>query len=132
VYKSVYDNRDVLVGKDVTLFVMGSYAGGDNSFDTGSPLEYFCDWNEIMDLVTGLRCKLGWHTWTHPDLTGLAYSDLIREVTPPFPMDYFAYPYGKFNARVIRAVKSTGFKEAWSVFCGDGTGFQRRRRYLNW
>lgn len=132
VYRSIYDNKDILVGKDVTLFVIGDYVGQDNHFDVGLPREHFCDWNEIMKLVITLGCKLGWHTWSHPDLTTLAYGDVIRQVTPPFRMDHFAYPYGRFNAKVIEAVRDAEFKEAWGVFSGDSTAYQRRRRYLNW
>lgn len=132
VYKSIYDNMDILAGKDVTLFVMGDYVGLDNHFDAGQIVERLCNWSEIIELVTKFKCKMGWHTWSHPDLTALAYQDVVREITPPFPMDYFAYPYGKFNAHVIEAVRRAGFKEAWGVFRGDGTAYQRTRRYLNW
>jgi hypothetical protein len=130
IYRNVYENRDLLEGKDVTLFVMGSYVGKDNAFDVGMPLERLCDWNEIMELVTDFGCKLGWHTWTHPDLTKVSPEVLKREVTPPFPMERFAYPYGRYNAAVIAAVRAAGFSDAWSVTQGNDTPFQRRRRYL--
>jgi peptidoglycan/xylan/chitin deacetylase (PgdA/CDA1 family) len=44
---------------------------------------------------------------------------MVREITPPFPMDYFAYPYGRFNQVVVDVVKQAGFKEAWSVNQGS-------------
>jgi peptidoglycan/xylan/chitin deacetylase (PgdA/CDA1 family) len=44
---------------------------------------------------------------------------MIKEITPPFPMDYFAYPYGRFNQVVVDIVKQAGFKEAWSVTQGS-------------
>lgn len=130
VYKNVYEHRDVLRGKNSILFVTGAYVGKDNSFDVGMPREMFCDWNEIMELVIDFGCKLGWHTWTHPDLTRLSAEEALREIKPPFPMDYFAYPYGRYNASVINAVKAAGFKDAWSVTQGNGQPFQRRRNYL--
>lgn len=132
VYKNVYENRMCLADKDVTLFVMGDYVGADNStIDPDRPLEYFCDWNEIMEMVTMYNCKLGWHTWSHPDLTEVNDERLRKEVTPPFPMETFAYPYGKFDDRVIEAVKAAGYKEAYSVERTDGTQYTKVRTYLH-
>jgi hypothetical protein len=34
-------------------------------------------------------------------------------------MDYFAYPYGRFNQLVIDCVKEAGFKQAYSVTQGS-------------
>lgn len=130
VYKNVHDYRELLLGKDVTLFVTGDYVGKDNSFDTPMPLEKFCDWSEIMDLVVNYKCKLGWHTWSHKDLTTLPYDKIVKEVTPPFPMETFAYPYGRFNADCVRAVKEAGFKKAYSVTQGNENEFTLFRNYL--
>jgi hypothetical protein len=42
----------------------------------------------------------------------------MKEVTPPFFMKYFAYPYGTYNDLVIECVKEAGFKMAYSVHQG--------------
>jgi peptidoglycan/xylan/chitin deacetylase (PgdA/CDA1 family) len=149
VYLNVWENRDILKGKDVTLFVMGAYVGKDNSFDAGMPLERYCTWEQILELVDDYGCKLGWHTETHPDLTALpSHSDLpgmavIKEVMPPaaivddagnerpFPKKVFAYPYGRFNNEVKKIVELCGYDEAWSVTQGDGSRFAKVRTYLN-
>ena len=131
-YSTVWFNQNVLLDRDVTLFVTGSFVGGNNRFDDPMPFETFCDWNQIMQMVIQYGCRLGWHTWTHKDLTLISDAELLYEVTPPFPMDHFAYPYGKFNANVIEAVRTAGFKTAWGVFDGDNSDFQKTRRYLNW
>lgn len=131
VYRNVWENREILIGKDVYLFPMGQYVGRDNSFDFKQPREQLCSWNEIMRLVIDYKCKLGWHTWTHPDLTQIENDEqLRREITPPFPMPYFAYPYGKFNDRVIEMVKQAGFEKAFGVFDGNNTDYQLTRAYL--
>lgn len=129
VYRNVYENKHLLEGKDVILFVTGNYVGGNNYFDVGMPLEKFCTWNELFKMQND-GAEIGWHTWTHPDLTKLNDEELEREVTPPFPMNSFAYPYGRFDERVIKAVKKAGFKEAWSVTEGDGSQYQKLRKYL--
>lgn len=130
VYRSVYKYRHRLVGKDITLFITGDYVGKDNSFDEGQPLEKFCDWNEIMEIVKVTGAKLGWHSWSHSDLTKLDLYEVKREMTPPFPMDYFAYPYGKFDDVALVAAKALGYKRAYSVTQGNGSQYQLNRKYL--
>ncbi len=131
VYKNVWENRDILKGKKFILFVTGAYMGKGNSYDKGKmPYEKLCDWNEIMDLVK-MGGKLGWHTWTHPNLTRVRDKERLRkEIMPPFPMDYFAYPYGKFSQKAVEIVKEVGFKYAFSVRRSDGSKYQLKRKYL--
>lgn len=131
VYRNVYENRDILKGKQVILFVMGDYVGKDNSFDRGMPLEQLCTWKEIEELVKELGCEVGWHTWSHRNLKKLSDDEVRKEVTPPFPMDSFAYPHGRYDKRVIRIVKEVGFARAYGAgkYCG-GTHFEIKRRYL--
>lgn len=131
IYKNVWENREILKGKQFILFITGAYIGKDNVFDRGKmPFEEMCNWNQIMDLVM-MGGKLGWHTWTHPNLTRIRDENILRkEITPPFPMDYFAYPYGKFSQKAIEIVKDVGFKYAFSVRRGDGSRYQLKRKYL--
>lgn len=134
VYKSVYDFlspfKEELKGREMIFFVTGDYVGGDNSFDKGMPREEFCTWDEIVELITLYDAKLGWHSWSHKDLTKLSDEELEKEVMPPFPMQYFAYPHGEFDQRVMKAVVEAGYEDAWSVVQGNGTEFQRKRQYL--
>ena len=129
VYKNVYKNKDILKDKQVILFVMGDYIGGDNSFDTGMPHEQYCTMKELEELQS-IGCEIGWHTWSHRDLTKLSLSEIEKEVTPPFPMKKFAYPYGRFDAKIVEAVKRAGFEEAFGVYHTDGTQWTIQRPYL--
>lgn len=121
IYKSLYDNQDILKGKSGIFFVMGNYMGKDNSFDLPHvpKLERYCDMSMVMEMSVKFDFKLGWHTWSHPDLTKLRDDEIIKEITPPFPMDYFAYPYGIYDNRVIQLVKEAGYKKAYSVTQGS-------------
>jgi len=138
IYKSVYDNMDVLMNKSGIFFVMGDYIGKDNSFDLANvpKLEQYCTWDEIIHMTKLFDFKIGWHTWSHPDLTTLSESDIIKEITPPFAMDYFAYPYGRFNDKVVELVKKVGYKMAYSVTQGTmdlndpNYNYKIYRRYL--
>jgi peptidoglycan/xylan/chitin deacetylase (PgdA/CDA1 family) len=62
--------------------------------------------------------ELASHTLTHPDLTALSESTLAGEVTRSravlrarfgVPVDFFCYPAGRYDARVIRAVRRAGY-----------------------
>ncbi len=122
IYKSVYDNQDVLEGKSGIFFVMGNYVGMDNSFEYPihvPQIEQYCTWSEIREMTEKYNFVLGWHTWSHPDLTQIPRSEIVKEVTPPFPMDFFAYPYGRYNQTVVDCVKQAGFTKAWSVTQGS-------------
>lgn len=120
IYQSLYQNQDILKGKSGILFVMGNYIGKDNTFDLPHvpKLERYCDMGQVMELCVKYNFKVGWHTWSHPDLTTLPDSEVIKEITPPFQMDYFAYPYGIYDERIIRLVKEAGYKQAYSVTQG--------------
>ena len=63
--------------------------------------------------------ELGAHTTTHPDLTTLDADRLREEVEgsrtalrtafPGAPVDFFCYPYGRFDGTVAAAVQAAGF-----------------------
>lgn len=133
IYKNVFENKDILVGKDVYLFVMGDYIGKDNTFDLAHvpKLEEYCSLYELYILWKDYGCKLGWHTWSHPDLTTLSEDEIRKELTcPEIFREYLAYPYGRYDERVVRIAKEMGFKEAWSVTQGTDEPFKRVRTYL--
>jgi peptidoglycan/xylan/chitin deacetylase (PgdA/CDA1 family) len=62
--------------------------------------------------------EIGAHSLTHPDLTTLSGAQLRREVAGPKRMlerrfgievDFFCYPGGRFDARVVGEVKDAGY-----------------------
>jgi peptidoglycan/xylan/chitin deacetylase (PgdA/CDA1 family) len=73
----------------------------------------------------------GWqidaHTLTHPDLTSLDDRELAHEVAGSrrelrrlfgVPVDFFCYPGGSYDARVIAAVRRAGFLGATTTIDG--------------
>jgi peptidoglycan/xylan/chitin deacetylase (PgdA/CDA1 family) len=73
----------------------------------------------------------GWeveaHTLTHPDLTRLDEAELRRQVagsrtvirrTYHVPVDFFCYPAGRYDARVVAAVRAAGYLGATTVDFG--------------
>lgn len=131
IYKNVYENKEVLKGKKVIFFVMGNFMGKDNTFDLAyvPKLEKYCTWDEVIEMVTEFNAELGWHTWSHRDLTTLSEEEIRKDITPPFPMKTFAYPYGRYNDLVLKLVKEQ-YETAYSVDKTDGTKYTIPRNYL--
>jgi peptidoglycan/xylan/chitin deacetylase (PgdA/CDA1 family) len=81
---------------------------------------------QVRDLIAA-----GWevdaHTLTHPDLTAVDDERLTREVAGSrralrsrfgVPVDFFCYPSGRYDERVIVAVKRAGFLGATTTVPG--------------
>ena len=85
----------------------------------------------------------GWeidaHSVTHPNLTTLGDRQLEREVAGSrrelrrlfgVPVDFFCYPAGRYDARVIAAVRRAGFLGATTTLeglAGPGKPYELRR-----
>ncbi len=74
--------------------------------------------------------EIGSHTRTHPDLTTLSAADLRSQVFDSKqalidiginPVETFIYPFGAYNANVIRSVKDAGYIGARTVNRGYNT-----------
>lgn len=76
----------------------------------------------------------GWeidsHTISHPDLTSLGERELARELAGSrrqlrrlfgVPVDFFCYPAGRYDARVIAAVRRAGYLGATTTRDGLAT-----------
>jgi peptidoglycan/xylan/chitin deacetylase (PgdA/CDA1 family) len=74
-----------------------------------------------IDRLLDAGWELDSHTLTHPDLTTLNTTSLRREVEGSRwrlqalfhePVDFFCYPFGRYDAAVIRAVRRAGYRGA--------------------
>jgi peptidoglycan/xylan/chitin deacetylase (PgdA/CDA1 family) len=94
----------------------------------GSPFEHELEgmsWEELEQLA-GAGWEIGSHTRSHPPLTELDDASLSRELEGSRevceqrlarPCRSFAYPYGDFDDRVVRAARDAGY-EAAATFGG--------------
>lgn len=73
---------------------------------------------ELARLAALPGITLGSHTWSHPNLTRLDRSELVRELVRPLEwlrerfstmVPWIAYPYGCFDDRVARAAADVGY-----------------------
>ncbi|HEV8688446.1 MAG TPA: polysaccharide deacetylase family protein [Gaiellaceae bacterium] len=91
-------------------------------------------WGPLPKHVRALLAA-GWeldaHTITHPDLTTLDDDDLRREVAGSrqillrrfdVPVDFFCYPSGRYDARVVAAVRAAGYLGATTTRYGLAAG----------
>jgi peptidoglycan/xylan/chitin deacetylase (PgdA/CDA1 family) len=110
----------------VTIFLVSGRLGGSNDWgDRGvvadRPLL-------SLDQITGLReegsVRFGAHTRNHARLPEASDETLLAEVSGSRedleralgdPVEAFAYPYGKFDQRVARAVAEAGYRGACTV-----------------
>lgn len=103
-------------GFSATLFLIVNKVGDRNCLT----------WKEVKELD-----KEGWdiqsHTLTHPDLTTLSPQTLQQELVDSKttlekelgkPVHFFAYPSGKHNDAVLKAVKDAGYLMAFSTLKG--------------
>lgn len=85
------------------------------------------DW-QIADLAARGH-EIGGHTNLHPDLTLVSDERLRDEVAvhrqrlqamSGSPVDFFAYPYGAYDSRVIATVEAAGYRGAVAAWGGSG------------
>ena len=86
--------------------------------------------NVTPEMVSTLVHRYGWeldsHTETHPHLDGVSARQLRQEVAGSrqfyqrlgYTVNFFCYPFGQYNARVLAAVRAAGYLGATTVVPG--------------
>lgn len=83
------------------------------------------EWDMLAEMASS-DVTVASHTCTHAFLTNEAPHKVIDEVSRSrrelsqrlhVPVDYFAYPDGRFNSRIIDAVHEAGYRSAFTI-CG--------------
>ncbi len=115
-------------GFTATVFLVTDHCGKKNDWPGNPPgiaLKRLLSWAEVRELRSN-GIEFGSHTRTHPDLTRLSEPQVRRETveskdaienTIGGTVTTFAYPYGKFNARVRDIVAQT-----FDVACSTNLG----------
>lgn len=89
----------------------------------------YLDGKKLFNLRQIIKLKragweIGYHTKSHFDLRKLTDKELKEEVVKGkkkiekrlnFKLNYFAYPHGLFNKKVLKIVKEAGYKHAFTV-----------------
>jgi len=105
------------------IFLTVNYIGTDYIFNRYRDKEKdrFLTWNEVKKM-SDEGVVFGSHSLSHPHLPDLSDSQLWIEVDDSKkmiedktgkPVDFFCYPYGDFDERVIEKVQLAGYKNAF-------------------
>jgi peptidoglycan/xylan/chitin deacetylase (PgdA/CDA1 family) len=115
-------------GVPSVLFTPPALLGGTTAWLELQPDEPILSPDELRT-VAGMGVEIGVHGWDHASMAGMSDADLHRstaaardavaDVTGVRPRA-FAYPYGDYDARAVRAVASAGFDVGFSVYADAG------------
>ena len=109
-----------------TVFVVTDYIGRTSAWDYQK--RQHLNWEQLEKLVDH-GFEIGSHGATHCDLRGLDESRLEYEIAGSMKLledklgisvRRFSYPFGRYNDRVIGAVKRAGYTNAYALSSGAG------------
>lgn len=92
------------------LFVIGD--PGATGWQNEPP---FVSSQALLRLRQNPLVEIGYHSHSHPDLSKLSGEALQREVAPPLPARFFAYPGGNHSPQATEAVKAAGYAAAFTI-----------------
>ena len=120
-------------GFSATVFLVSGYVGRKSSWDYQQ--KEHLTWNELKEL-SRQGIEIGSHSVSHTDLRHLDQARLEYEISGSRKMledklgvkvRYFSYPFGRYDKRVIDAVKAAGYENAFSLADGSGDFAVARR-----
>lgn len=116
-------------GFRATIFLVSDQIGKTNAWDEsrGFPRNSLLREEEIRTML-GEGFQFGSHSKTHLRLTGLEESKAREQITGSrvalettlgIPVNYFCYPYGKYNKAVVNIVRESGYTAALTTAQGQ-------------
>jgi len=110
-------------GFSATVFLVADFVGKANEWDRIDPPPALLSWEQILT-SNYPTISFQSHSLSHKKLTSLSYEEINREIGDSAqtikqrlgkPVEFFAYPYGKFNQVIRSLVMAKGYKAAFSV-----------------
>jgi peptidoglycan/xylan/chitin deacetylase (PgdA/CDA1 family) len=119
--KFILDSADH-VSPNVRLVVPTDKMMESECYVTMAP---FCSWKELSDISASGFVKIASHSYSHPNLLRspnindeILTSKEMLEAKLHQAVDTFVYPYGQFNASILKRVQSH-YKYNFAVGAGD-------------
>ncbi len=146
-YRDFYENAFPVLkkyGLPSTVFVVSDLVGKENVWDSaeGRAREKLLGWKE-MSRLSKEGVTFGSHTRSHPFLSRLASAEIEDEVAGSksgleerlqTPVESFCYPYGDYDARIVKEVRKAGYKAAVTTQRGlvhrNDNPFELRRSFI--
>ncbi len=103
----------------------------------GTNASFYMTWGQIEEMSKSPFVTFASHSVSHAYLTTLTQSDLTKEVEESkrvleshvgYRINWFAYPYGAFDARVVAAARTAGYIGAATTLPGV---WQYRSRFFS-
>ena len=127
-YQDFYDKAYPVIRKyhyPATVFIVSGFVGKENLWDYKelNVRKKLLDWNQILELKQN-GVDPGGHSKTHPYLSQLSIEELQTEILDSkttmeeklkCPVDYFCYPYGDYNEKVVEVVTQAKYQGAVTV-----------------
>jgi peptidoglycan/xylan/chitin deacetylase (PgdA/CDA1 family) len=117
-----------------TIFAVTDFIGKNHSWGLGKSVRYM-DWAHAREMVK-YGISFGSHTCTHPDLTRLDDKTLLSELIISkqiieeqlgSPVRHLAYPFGKYDFRVMQMCKLAGYDSAYAAWWSNDERYSRER-----
>lgn len=127
-WQSFYENAFPILqnyGFTATVFLVSDYVGRESAWDYKKSRHL--DWYQIKELARA-GVEFGSHSASHSDLRSLSDDRLMHEIEASKKtiedrlgkqVNFFAYPFGRFDSRVIEHVKMAGYKKAYAASKGE-------------
>jgi peptidoglycan/xylan/chitin deacetylase (PgdA/CDA1 family) len=120
-----------------TIFMVTDLVGKMSVWDTPRPVQLM-GWSQVKEMAErGISFQS--HTRTHPNLQTLDDGAVMNELLGSrkkledilgFPVRHLAYPYGRFDQRVIRLVGMAGYRLGWAAGLAAGGCFAKERMQI--
>ena len=110
-------------GIRATLFVPAGCVGAKATWDYMGRERRHASWSQLSEW-TALGHAIGSHGMDHRDVRALSDQELNREIRGSrelledrlgVPVESFSYPFGRFDARVVKFVKDAGYTGAFTA-----------------
>lgn len=127
-WQSFYENAFPILQKHgftATVFLISDYVGRDSAWDYKKSRHL--DWHQILELAQA-GIEFGSHSASHADLRALDNARLKHEIEASKKtiedrlgrqVNFFAYPFGRFDNRVMEHVRIAGYKKAYAASNGE-------------
>lgn len=126
-YRGVYDHAYPIMqeyGFTGIIFLTVGYVGKSNSWDSApGPRFQHLNWDQVREMA-GSGFLIGSHSMNHRFLTRLHTEDAKEEILSSKKkledsigkrVDFFSYPYGNYNGRILDLVAEAGYKAGFSL-----------------